>query len=171
MNPDTSAMRVLAEQLRDPSLTDREVEIDGTTWYLRKAPRPGVRMTMAIGPAGTEPMLSLYEAAPSRPTDFPDDVPFVPGLPASVIVDPDTSTTSAVMWMEVPDAAELIGQLEAASLAEKWEIVERSDQFGGIAIELERDGERRMLMGGAILGQPVTLAQGTGDDRAREDRP
>ena len=165
---DAAALRILGEQLRDPSTADKEIEVDGNTWYVRRAPRPGVEMAIAVGGAASGPMITMYEAVPGTPEGYPGDVPFVPDTRATVMRDPASVMTSMVMWTTVADAAVLVRELEAASIAEGWSITERGEAFGTVALELERGGFIRVLTAASMgPSQMVTLAQGVGRDRSR----
>lgn len=161
-------MRILAEQLRDPGGGDREIEVEGATWYVRKSPQPGVELTVSVGSADAVPMIARFEAASAPPERYPADVPFMPGYAAAVTRDPQTSGTLMVMWTPVPDPALLVREVEAASLGEGWQVVDRLDAFGTAAVELERAGSIRIVSAGpAGAQQVVTLAQGAGRGRNR----
>ena len=127
---DAAALRLLGEQLRDPSTSDRQIDVDGHTWFVRKAPRPGVDMTIAVDEPSSAPIVTMYQSAPSPPHGYPTDVPFVADRPAAVTVDPASSRTQMVMWAQVPDAGGLARELEAASLADGWTMADRFDAFG-----------------------------------------
>lgn len=97
----------------------------------------------------------LHQAAEARPTEYPDDMPFIPNEPVSVL---STGNAVTLLWFAPGEPATLFDELNGQSRSEGWELKEESE-FAQVPVrhsEYESDGLSRSIL---ISGGMVSLIQ------------
>jgi hypothetical protein len=168
MSIDAAALRVLAEQMRNPDAGDQDLVVDGQPWRVRRQPHPGIKLAVSMGAEGTPPIITVFEPSDTPHSGYSAALPFLPNAEAAVTAVPGTEAIT-VMWGSLPDAAAAIRELEASSIADGWSASEEAAaplQSMGM-VELRREGQRRLLTRFPGAGG-VMLTQGPVRDRNRQ---
>jgi hypothetical protein len=100
----------------------------------------------------------FHQPSESRPTGYPDSVPFIPNEPVSLS---STMNTMSLVWFTPADAEGLFTELNRLSASEGWELKEKSEftQVPARHSDYEANGfSRSILLSGGI----VTLVQSRG---------
>jgi hypothetical protein len=144
--PQFAFARVMSEALLDPDRQDRIVAVEETEFRLRFDPEPGVNVTIEGVEAPDETRSTIYHTTDERPASYPPEVPFLPGVAASVM---GRDGSGVVQWWSVADVEGAIAELRAQCADDDWvEADETGMEFiPGIRIlNFERaDGMTRMI--------------------------
>ncbi len=122
MDPDTSHLapiRTLEQAMRNPARQDRIVAVDGTDVQLRWDPELGVDLQVEAVRAPDQTRQTTYHAADERPASYPPDLPFLPGIKATVFVSPGGTATAS--WWNVADVEGAVVALRGQCAAGGWQ--------------------------------------------------
>ncbi len=144
--PQFAFAQALSQAVNDPERQDRIVAVEGTEFQLRFDPEPGVNMTIEGVEAPDETRNTLFHATDERPASYPPELPFLPGVAASVM---GWNESASVQWWGVPDVEGALAELRARGAEEGWtEGAETGLDFlpGLRILNFERaDGSQRMV--------------------------
>ncbi|HYW14282.1 MAG TPA: hypothetical protein VE871_20110 [Longimicrobium sp.] len=145
--PQFAFARVMSEALLGPDRHDRIVAVEETGFRLRFDPEPGVNMTIEGVEAPNETRSTVYHPTDERPASYPPEVPFLPGVAASVM---GRDGSASVQWWGVPDVEDAVTALRAQCAADGWvEGAETGLDFlpGFRTLNFERaDGGQRTIL-------------------------
>jgi hypothetical protein len=121
---------------------------------VEKEPEAGVGMRTRFG-TGTEDGFTstLYTAMPERPSGWPAEVPFVPGVSGSLTLFDRPGRGFSVQWWKVPDPSAAAQLILSECLAAGWRLREGSEVMpmpGLQTIVLERDETERHLSSASL---------------------
>jgi hypothetical protein len=124
---------------------------------VEKEPEPGVGMRTRFG-TGTEDGFTstLYTATPERPSGWPADIPFLPGIPGSLTLFDRPGRGFSVQWWKVPDPSAAAQLVISECLAAGWRRREGPEAMptpglpGLQTIVLERDEAERHLSSASL---------------------
>jgi hypothetical protein len=97
----------------------------------------------------------LYQASESRPTDYPDGIPFIPNEPVSAL---SVANTVTLMWFKPTNPEALFADLNERTKAERWALKEESE-YARVPVrhsEYETNGLIRSIL---FSGFMVSLIQ------------
>jgi len=122
---------------------------DGSELDVQKRPEEGVSLRIrAPAEGGGFSESTLWEAAPTRPYNYPANLPFLPDLPVSVTVVPSQEGVS-MRWSGVENPQSVVAQLVAASTENGWVPEESPASLDAVPVEmlaLKRSERQRILM-------------------------
>lgn len=142
--------------------TDRTVTLAGDELRMRYSPEPGIDVRIE-GFSGDDPAVSMvstiFEPGAERPAGYPPQLPYLPGLKASVTAFPDPAPPT-VAWFKLPDPGRAAAEILAQSAAAGWR--ESSDEGDLVAtnvrmIEMTRPGLRRTLIVSSFAGHGTLM--------------
>lgn len=150
---DPSQQQIVQElsALSTSDRTDRTATLNGTGLQMRYSPAPGVDMRIeASDPEepGAVAVSTVFDGGTARPPSYPPELPYLPGLKASITAVPGRGS-APVAWLMVPDVEGAVAQILAQSTAAGWsESAEADDELppGLRTIELIRPGLRRSVI-------------------------
>ncbi len=130
---------------------------------VEKEPEPGVGMRMRFG-AGTDDAFSttMYAPGPDRPSGWPADVPFLPGVAGSLTLFERADRGCSVQWFHVPDPSAALNDLAEQCVADGWRVQDAPDlpppmPAGSRVVVLGRGERQRTLM--SVVAQDVGIVQ------------
>jgi hypothetical protein len=145
-------VREFVENVSSSDRTDRTVEFEDVSFDLRYALRPGVDVRIQASGAGdpeAAALATIYDAAADRPPSYPPELPFLPGVKASVMDLPERAGASAT-WGMLPDLEAALAGVLAQSEAAGWTPAEGADEGqitpGVWMIALARPGQGRTII-------------------------
>lgn len=97
----------------------------------------------------------LYQASESRPSNYPDDIPFIPNEPVAVS---SVANTVTLMWFRPTDPEALFADLNERTKSERWVLKEESE-YARVPVrhsEYETNGLSRSILFAGIM---VSLIQ------------
>lgn len=150
-DPENAIPRELRDAVLDPARRDQTVSVEGGEVEVRFDPEPGVDVRMQFPQAPEGMAFTTYNAADERPASYPPELPFLPGIAATVLAPADGEDAGAWAMWGVPEA-ELEGVLDSLrtqSAADGW--VEGEESGLGFLPGLrilsfeQPDGRQRML--------------------------
>lgn len=109
--------QALQNALLDPARRDQTVTVDGEDVRLRFDPEPGVHVRMELPQAPGGMAFTTYKATDERPASYPPELPFLPGVAASVT---GRGGNASVQWWNVPDVEGALAGLRAHAAADGW---------------------------------------------------
>lgn len=136
----------------------------GEQLKVSKHPRSGVDLEITrVGKNVEPPLVTMYTASASRPTDYPVDAPFMPGTPVGV-----TSLGEGCLflnWPTVADPTTFVRQLRDDRMRRGWEELRddvNGNELSATVITLTRAQlETRLIVAGHAGGAIVQLIQST----------
>jgi hypothetical protein len=141
VKPDAAIGKQISEILDDPDRQDEDfTAADGRTYRVRKRPAPGVKAIVEYretdGPF--HPMTELFDPTPQRPASYPEDLPFVPDMPAMIGGMIETIPPSRMVgWSELGDARSFALRVIEQSRADGWVAEGEPKAFGPVDPVLE----------------------------------
>lgn len=119
--PQHAPPQALLDAMRDPARRDQTVAVDGADFRLQFDPEPGVDMRVEAVEAPDQTRNTIYHAADERPASYPPELPFLPGVAASVMLFPGGPDAGAsATWFNVPDVEGALAGLRAQTAADGW---------------------------------------------------
>lgn len=144
--PENAIVQAMRDALLDPPRRDQTVSVEGEEAEVRFDPEPGVDVRVQFPQAPEGMALTTYKAADERPASYPPELPFLPGVPASVT---GRDGNASVQWWSVPDVEGALAELRAQCAADGWvEGAETGIEFlpGFRILNFERaDGMTRVI--------------------------
>lgn len=118
--PQYAFAQALHQAVLDPERRDRTVVVDGTDVRLRFDPEPGVDIRIEAVEGADEMRHTVFHAADERPASYPPELPFLPGLGASVMSAGGADAGAQATWWGVADVEGAVAELRAQSAASGW---------------------------------------------------
>jgi hypothetical protein len=111
--------------------------------------RPGGGFTFK---APDQPIGAIFQpASESVPSEYPDDVPFIPNEPVTVSTTPDSVS---LIWWAPADPERLFSELSQFTVAEGWRLTAESE-FAHVPARQRQyegpSGSRSLLISGGIV--------------------
>ncbi|HEX6037591.1 hypothetical protein [Longimicrobium sp.] len=147
-NPLDGIPQPLLDAMLDPERRDQSVVVDGADVRVQFNPEPGVDQRVHIAEGAEGMTMTTFEAAEDRPASYPADLPFLPGLKASVHARADEPDRNrAVMWWSLPDLDDALTRIRAQCDAAGWVEDESTEFLPGLRMIDFRhpDGRSRMV--------------------------
>jgi hypothetical protein len=161
-DPLAAIPRALRDATMDPERRDQDIVVDGVDVRVRYDPEPGVDRRVHVAEGAEGMTMTSFGAAAERPASYPADLPYLPGLKASVNGRSDApDSTRGVTWWSVPDMDRALAELRAQSAAAGW-----TEEDAGIPVPLpgiqmigfgHADGRKRLVHATAV-GQTSMIA-------------
>lgn len=123
MTADIREVVRLLEEARASGADERQLALsDGRQVRFRRAPTPGLVYSLTVQEAGgrEDLLFAQFDAAESRPTDYPPEAPFLPGQPVGVF-SPGAGSW-VLTWEAVADPAHLVTAVLADNERDGWEL-------------------------------------------------
>ncbi len=155
MKPDHEALARIRDAVKRG---DREIDLGAPFGVpLKMVRNPDGRVEVRGDAAGEHALVQsrVWEPTPTRPTDYPASVPFVPDVRAAIVTGGDAHMTT-VQWFDPPQALATLSQLVEESLAEGWESQPPPPRFA------QRPGEHRWLVRGDRVRFFSLIGSGSG---------
>lgn len=112
--------QALRDAMMDPERRDQDLTVDGVNVRVRYDPEPGVEQRVHVAQGAKAMTTTNFAAAVERPASYPADLPYLPGLKASLNGVDRPDATPAVTWWSVPDMDGALAELRAQSAAAGW---------------------------------------------------
>ncbi|KPJ89902.1 MAG: hypothetical protein AMS18_12040 [Gemmatimonas sp. SG8_17] len=141
MKPDHEALARIRDAIKRG---DREVDLGAALGIPLTMVRNADGRVEVRGPDGGEAATThsqVWDPTPTRPTDYPAGLPFVPNVKAAVVIGSDAHMTN-VQWFNPAEPLARLDQLVEESLTEGWQLQSAPPRIA------ERPGEHRWLVQG-----------------------
>ena len=141
MKPDHEALARIRDAIKRG---DREIDLGAALGIPLTMIRNADGRVEVRAPDGGEAATThsqVWDPTPTRPTDYPAGLPFLPNVKAAVVIGSDAHMTS-VQWFNPAEPLARLDQLVEESLTEGWQLQSAPPRIA------ERPGEHRWLVQG-----------------------